>query len=108
MLRKWNTRLNGTAVEILEWNGSKSDEGQLNDFCEGQLQYVLDSGLAAIGEEPFVTDRYAGPGDLVIRHADLTGLPILRIPGDVEWIRELFGVIMDPNPSGPIEISPDA
>ena len=39
---------------------------------------------------------------------ELTGLPVLRIPGDVEWVRELFGVITDPNPSGPIEISPDA
>lgn len=109
-MRKWNVRLNGTKVEVLEWSGRTEDEENLRGFCEGQLQYILpESGLAAIGMDPYVTERYAGPGDLIIRHADLTGLPVLRIPGDVEWFRELFGVLQDPElrTTGPNQVLTD-
>lgn len=88
-----NTRrstINDIELEVLEWSGDKADEKELREFCGDRLQYVRDDGVAAIGEEPFMTDGFASAGDLLVKPVEAEG-PILKLPGNINWVQVLFG-----------------
>ena len=83
-------RINDIEVKVLEWSGKKEDEEELREFCGERLHYVREDGLAAVGEQKFVTDSRVGPGDLLVKPVEAEG-ELLRLPGDVHWVQVIFG-----------------
>lgn len=94
MLVTRKTIVNDTELEVLQWSGDRKDEAALREFCGDQLHYVRDDGLAAVGIEPLITDVFIGKGDLLVKPVESAGR-MLRLPGDVNWIRILFGSDVD-------------
>jgi hypothetical protein len=82
--------INDIEIKVLEWSGKKEDEAELLEFCGERLHYVREDGLAAVGEEPFVTDSFVGTGDLLVKPVEAEG-QLLRLPGDIHWVQVIFG-----------------
>jgi hypothetical protein len=82
--------INEDEYRVLEWSGNREDEAELRAFCGERLHYVRDDGVAAVGEEPFVTDSFVGEGDLLVKPVEAEG-QLLRLPGSVHWVQVIFG-----------------
>lgn len=82
--------INERELDVIEWSGNREDEAELRKFCGDRLHYVRDDGVAAIGDEPFVTEIFAGKGDLLVKPVEAEG-PLLRLPGNIHWAQVLFG-----------------
>jgi hypothetical protein len=82
--------INDTELLVLEWSGKREDEAALREFCGDRLHYVRDDGVAAIGDQPFLTDSFAAEGDLLVKPSEAEGT-LLKLPGSIHWVQVLFG-----------------
>jgi hypothetical protein len=81
-VRKWNTWLNGTKVEVMIWDG-RSEEA-LRLFAGDQFCYVFGNHIAKLGRSASHPNQFAHPGDFILRNAN-DDSPVLIIPSYLTW-----------------------